>query len=673
MQNYQEDKTGEFETAQLLPVDSPTPTSVLFSPEDGPGHRKSSSLSRPLLEEPSSKGEKEVKRRKKASIGSIVVSLVLMPLVSVVYLGFCYVVHFKTVPIDVHVGSDGDTSNSLTVIKSGVTSVSVLIISLALYPVKDLISDLKSEEFFRAVSDRPNGVPLNSINAISTPSFGFYESIGVMYRKHASIQFMVAFALGLLVLAASTLASAALSVTTILFDSDATGLRVGAMNPGSMIDTFRGKTSWDGHPYGDTGLTSGAFISISSASTMAWIENVMNVPSVFQAKNSTHYIVPAPMNLPPSVPARWLTDVVVMKPSCFWSEAKINSTDESGVSAVIDLERGYSTYVHSKVTSTGLQYYDGIYNTADGREPLDGVSLWRGIGCTGCTPSSQDPSLDQSAIPTLNVTLRSISPVNNSTVEYLMSFLVCTPNATVQTREVRNDGHGGLTIMDFAQATPQRNLDPVQVNAMLSQSLSKLYTDGGPGPSLQLGSQGQIYMVFGRDLATESLKLDPLSTNSATNSNTSNSAPLIWKPAPIANISDNYAHFLVSSSRSFLNGQLDTAYVPAMIATERVIFASSLPHVIASTVIFAILIATSIVMFFRKEAAQFTFCAVAASLDGSNVPSAAAEALHDGEKTLEAYDLVEETTMGQRTVVLVPPSQDTHELDASPLPVLRLR
>ena len=106
------------------------------------------------------------------------------------------------------------------------TSISILVITLGLLPVQSLVADLKvrafyanqakrpltppqqSEEFFRVLSRRKSGVPLASINAISTPSFGILDSISVLLRRHCSPYFGVSFVTGLLLLATSTLAPA---------------------------------------------------------------------------------------------------------------------------------------------------------------------------------------------------------------------------------------------------------------------------------------------------------------------------------------------------------------------------------------------------------------------------------------------------------------------------------
>lgn len=69
--------------------------------------------------------------------------------------------------------------------------------------------NLQSEEFFRSISRSGKGVPLNSVNSISTPSFGFLDTCRVIYMRHASLHLLTAFILSFLVLAMSVIASAA--------------------------------------------------------------------------------------------------------------------------------------------------------------------------------------------------------------------------------------------------------------------------------------------------------------------------------------------------------------------------------------------------------------------------------------------------------------------------------
>lgn len=82
----------------------------------------------------------------------------LLPLVAIAYLAFCYTVHSKAVPLRTRLFDDSPDNlckcfihqceqkwfkTFTAVIKSGVTSISIIIITLGLLPIQVLISDLK--------------------------------------------------------------------------------------------------------------------------------------------------------------------------------------------------------------------------------------------------------------------------------------------------------------------------------------------------------------------------------------------------------------------------------------------------------------------------------------------------------------------------------------------------
>jgi hypothetical protein len=97
------------------------------------------------------------------------------------------------------------------------------------------LTTLQSEEFFRTLSSKHSGAPLNTVNSISTPSYGTLDTLVTLRRRHASNYFAGAFFAGLLALAVSTLAPAALSVDTVLFDGDLVALSVGAIRRNSVM------------------------------------------------------------------------------------------------------------------------------------------------------------------------------------------------------------------------------------------------------------------------------------------------------------------------------------------------------------------------------------------------------------------------------------------------------
>lgn len=67
------------------------------------------------------------------------------------------------------------------------------------------------------------------------------------------------------------------------------------------------------------------------ASTLAWVENTLKVPVAFQVVEPSKYVVPAPLDLPMNIPARWLSDVAVMNPTCTYPTLRlISNTSENG-------------------------------------------------------------------------------------------------------------------------------------------------------------------------------------------------------------------------------------------------------------------------------------------------------------------------------------------------------
>ena len=98
-----------------------------------------------------------------------------------------------------------------------------------------MVISKQSEEFFRTLSGKRSGTALSSINAISTPSYGVRDTLMTLLRRDASGYFVTALVAALVALATSTLAPAALSVDTILFDGDIVALSLGAITRNSVL------------------------------------------------------------------------------------------------------------------------------------------------------------------------------------------------------------------------------------------------------------------------------------------------------------------------------------------------------------------------------------------------------------------------------------------------------
>ncbi|TCD68236.1 hypothetical protein EIP91_011305 [Steccherinum ochraceum] len=563
-----------------------------------------------------------------------VVRSLLLPLVAIAYLAFCYTVHNRAVPLKTRFFDS--SPDNLAVIKSGVTSISIVIITIGLFPIQVLISDLRSEEFFRVVTTTATGAPLYSINSISSPSFGLLESLIVVFRRHCSPYFIVAVITALLTFVTATLAPAALSVNTALFDDQLIALAVGGirrdevLNVSSILPEIIQSNVEDLFP---------------KAATLTWVENLLGVPYGFAVSNGPHYMVPTPLNLQPTVPARWLSDVAIMDPQCEWGNGQqtffgtdpvINQTIL--VTHFRDQTMNLTFNVQSSLfddSVINIAAYNSMVNLTDQGLLASGAMLITLAQCTsGCAGFDQFV-FDLSGLPVVNVTKHN-SNASLPDMTFDLSFLICDPHIDLETREVRNDGHGMLTVGDVNYPVRQGNLDPTQTNLLFSNILSRISDGAGPAVAQipTLGSEGLAVLLFGPN---------------ATNVTRDDLHSLTVKPAPIANITDTYTHMLQSASKIFFNGAISTAYVPARLSTQQIVFTSSLPQVIVSTILFVLLCAIAGAAHFRNEIPKFSLFSVASSLDGSDVPRTLGQVRNDADPRTRESDML--ASLGRRSVV----------------------
>lgn len=85
------------------------------------------------------------------------------------------------------------------------------------------------------MADKRQGIRLASLNNVSTPSRGVWDSLVVITLQQGSRYFAGAFLAGFIFLAASTLAPAALSVDIVLFDGELVALPVGAVKANAVM------------------------------------------------------------------------------------------------------------------------------------------------------------------------------------------------------------------------------------------------------------------------------------------------------------------------------------------------------------------------------------------------------------------------------------------------------
>lgn len=262
-----------------------------------------------------------------------------------------------------------------------------------------------------------------------------------------------------------------------------------------------------------------------------------------------------------------------------------------------------------------MKYVDpvlSVKNQTNGARPSNGVAVWLISEClSGC--HFNDPRfaanihVDFSNIPTFQY--------GNVNKTFHAAYLACTPQMALETREVRNDGTGQLTVHGDRTYTKQGNLHFAQTNMLFSLSVTDLDT---AGPSvLSFGSKLLASMIFGKDQV---------------NAVNQTAGDYRLKPSPLDDITNAYARILQSTMKIFVGGSFGTVYVPGRISREVVIFRSSLPYVIASTVLFAILACIVLVAHLRSgKGEKFTLFSVAAALDGSGLPAQFAQMKEEAE------------------------------------------
>ena len=173
--------------------------------------------------------------------------LALFLISAISYLTFCFIVHYHRIPI----GRSGvlglpfshceqyhsqPASSSLTAWRSlpvgtvsVITTMAILIVYVALWPIKGVIDEirvsptiyllstlpsihslsLQAEEFFRLMDTHPNGVPLDSVNAVSGTTIGAFDIFMATIHRHCSPLLTSTLVISLVITATSSIAPAA--------------------------------------------------------------------------------------------------------------------------------------------------------------------------------------------------------------------------------------------------------------------------------------------------------------------------------------------------------------------------------------------------------------------------------------------------------------------------------
>ena len=243
-----------------------------------------------------------------------------------------------------------------------------------------------------------------------------------------------------------------------------------------------------------------------------------------------------------------------------------------------------------------------LYNTSSTEftVPVDGSVLFA-IDQLGYPPSKvlgrNTLSVDLSSIPTLK-----FPTVNGG--ENVLAFLLCSPNVSIQTRQVSATGNGNLTLGKH-QPT-QGNIDFVQANYLLSYILQALPTASGPTTAPgQVGTDMMVWLIFHADQVTDLYDDMP--------------------PAPLTKITAVYKQLIQSAMKTILSGAIATENVPGGYTEELIVFTSSLGHIFTSAILFAFLTIALVAAQFRKGRVPFTLVNVAAALADSDVPQKSVE------------------------------------------------
>ncbi|QRW17684.1 peroxisomal adenine nucleotide transporter 1 [Rhizoctonia solani] len=443
-----------------------------------------------------------------------------MPAVALAYLALCYAAATRVIPIRIWMVEE--PGSHLSTIKAGVTTINIVVIGLALLPLKSLLDDLKGEEFFRALRVSRSGVPLKAINNVSTPSHSYSRGMMSIMQNHVSKYYTGAILTGLLATLVSSLAPAALSVGIIPVDTELTAFRVGAVASDSVVKVYL--TEVNNNPKFNARAT--------EAASMGWVQSVLGVSMSFQA-TSLKYGVPVPLDLHPNDRARYITDVIVMDPVCTWTVpnppvvAPLNSSDFNSQKRLVFT--GTSSRASLNVLSEGIS---PLSNISSNDPPTTGVMGWL-----------MASTIDMSGIPTQEY--HDVVQIGNSTSPTTteLSILMCDPRLSVETREVRLDGTGKMTVMENTGLTRQGNLHLAQTRLLVGQALKKFSSDSGPDTQFTgLGQAAQLQMFFG---PVENVTLTP-----------------VLKPRPIEELTYGYSVAQQAAMRSYLSGRMSSSFVP---------------------------------------------------------------------------------------------------------------
>ncbi|KAF8636265.1 hypothetical protein AX16_011035 [Volvariella volvacea WC 439] len=551
-----------------------------------------------------------------------ILKTLLPPVISVIYLTFCWVVQKRTVLVP---RSPFELENR-GVIKSGITTISILVILIALQPIKNLIVDLKAEEFIRLLKSskdekrRGSGcVDLATANSLSLSPLGTFTALLIIIKRKCSLHFAVAVGSGFIVMVISALAPAALSVQIITLEYvDVLPLYVGAVSPESVA--IRNDSISPLPPmYQRYTLTPEMRGKLQDAVSITWAEIAMNMTYTWSLQYTyPRYlfylsVVPFPLDFPLEFSTLWVTDALALDPICSWQSNTTESSSfeylEDGTIIFYDRSRGIAFNLDSIGTvnnesyvfeihyaSVALNGRFTIWDTSTSDVPSGGYSVWAIVERT--STESSPLIVDMTSVPTFGI----------DSVRF--AILICSPGFEIETVEVRNEG-SNLFVTPVPQVVPQHTLDQRQVELFFTALFCELSRESPKIPGLPsgVGSQIQASLIFGPDqirwFTDENYSSDHMK----------------WVPADAEYITWIYRTYLLSATKPFMSGALGTAEVPEIISVQVLAFVASRGYVIASTVLLIALNAINIWAYFRScKGEVFGLFMAAGVLHSSNMP-----------------------------------------------------
>jgi len=159
-----------------------------------------------LLENPEKQLPQIPPPRRKIYLISAKIALVLI--LAIFYLTFCLIVHYRIVPIGQLESGVGLSFLHVNIV-SVITTVAILIVYVALWPMKSVIDEIRAEEFFRLMDTHPNGLPLDRVNAVSATTTGAFDIFLATIHRHCSPLLTSTLVISLVITATSSIAPAA--------------------------------------------------------------------------------------------------------------------------------------------------------------------------------------------------------------------------------------------------------------------------------------------------------------------------------------------------------------------------------------------------------------------------------------------------------------------------------